>query len=73
MVILKTEFDKKCDNINTCTSDLRLQVEMFLLMDGVVPTHVHDNTVLYVDAANMLQVSIYFSSYMKCGHISIYL
>ncbi|XP_060575984.1 integrin alpha-3-like [Ruditapes philippinarum] len=57
LIIEDTEFDKKCDNINTCSSDLRLQVEMFLLMDGVVPTHVHDNTVLYVDAANMLQVT----------------
>jgi hypothetical protein len=60
MVFLKTKFDKKSDIINTSTSDLRLQVEMFLLRDGVVPTHVRDDTVLYVDAANLLQVTIYF-------------
>ncbi|XP_060562264.1 integrin alpha-9-like [Ruditapes philippinarum] len=56
LIIEDTKFDKKCD-ISTCTSDLRLQVEMFLLRDGVVPTHVLDDTVLYVDAANMLQVT----------------
>ncbi|XP_060552294.1 integrin alpha-V-like isoform X2 [Ruditapes philippinarum] len=57
IIIVDTKFDKKSDIINTSTSDLRLQVEMFLLRDGVVPTHVRNDTVLYVDAANLLQVT----------------
>ncbi|XP_053373230.1 integrin alpha-4-like isoform X2 [Mercenaria mercenaria] len=56
-IVENIEFDKKCDSITTCTSDLKLTVEMFLTKEGVVPTQVKEDTNIYIDAANILQVT----------------
>ena len=54
--VQQVEFDKKCESLDKCTSDLRLNVEMFLLGDGV-QVKVTKNTTLYVDSAHELLVS----------------
>lgn len=49
------DFDKKCESLDKCTSDIELNVEMFLLSDGE-SEQISNNTTLFVGAANELLV-----------------
>jgi len=44
-----------CSSLDRCVSDLGLNVEMFLLSDGV-EQNVNSSTILYVDSAHEMMV-----------------
>lgn len=56
LIIFKVEFDKKCDSIDECTSDLKLTVDMFLLKRDGTSMKVEEDTVIYIGDANELEV-----------------
>ncbi|XP_053374637.1 integrin alpha-5-like isoform X2 [Mercenaria mercenaria] len=54
----EVKFDNKCDTTDGCISDLDLGVEMFILDKDGQATLVQEGTVLYVGAANELEIIV---------------
>ncbi|KAL4222884.1 FG-GAP repeat [Mactra antiquata] len=65
------EFDKQCNEIDICRSDLSINVEMFLLRHGRnSPIKVNDSTVIYVDEAYELEVSVIVENLVNSSYRS---
>ncbi|KAL4222885.1 hypothetical protein ACF0H5_018925 [Mactra antiquata] len=65
------EFDKQCEEIDLCRSDLSINVEMFLLRHGRnPPIKVNDSTVIYVDEAYELEATVIVENLVNSSYRS---
>ena len=54
---IQVAFEINCENLEDCTSDLRLTVQLYLLSSGRIE-EVSRDTIIYVDASNEMQMTV---------------
>ena len=57
-LVLQVTFAINCDNLEDCTSDLKLTVELYLESGGRRGQKVEKDTILYLGASEKLQMQV---------------